>query len=144
MPEFFVPGIPAPGGSKKGFVNPKTGCVVIVDDAKRNKDWRATVALFASQRFHEPLTCPVSVEVMFYMPRPKGHLRKDGSVRPSAPQYPTVKPDATKLWRSTEDALKGIAWRDDSQVVQQFICKVYGSRPGALIWIHEIAKEAAA
>lgn len=132
---FFVPGIPAPGGSKKGFYNPKTRRVVIVDDAKRNKDWRASVAMAASRAFDRPETCALAVRVSFQMPRPKGHFRADGSVKPKAPRYPTTRPDATKLWRSTEDALKGIAWLDDSQVVKQYVEKVYGDRPGADITV---------
>jgi Holliday junction resolvase RusA-like endonuclease len=141
---FFVPGIPAPGGSKKGFVNPKTKRVVIVDDCSRNKDWRASVALAGSQQFSEPLQGPLSVEVVFYMPRPKGHFRANGTRKPAAPEYPTTKPDTTKLWRSTEDALTGIAWMDDSQVVEQYAIKLYGARPGARISIAEMRKEQAA
>ncbi len=43
-----------------------------------------------------------------------------------------------------EDALKGIAWMDDSQVVEQYVRKLYGVRPGAQISISEMAKEQAA
>lgn len=139
---FFVPGIPAPGGSKKGFVNPKTGRVVIVDDAKRNKDWRSMVGLIASQHFARPLEGPVRVVVTFYMPRPQGHFGKRG-LRPGAPAFPTTRPDASKLWRSTEDALKGIAWLDDAQVVTQTILKRYATAaPGAQIEIESLAREA--
>ena len=41
--------------------------------------------------------------------------------------------------RSTEDALTGIIWRDDSQVVEHRIRKVYVERdPGAEININQI------
>lgn len=52
----------------------------------------------------------------------------------------TVKPDATKLWRSTEDALTGIAWRDDAQISVQVVEKRYGSQSGALIQISSLTE----
>ena len=124
--EFFVPGVPAPGGSKRHI-----GGGRIVEDCKRTKGWRACVALAAMQAGWRPLEGPLSMSVVFWMPRPKGHYRKDGTLKPSAPAYPTTKPDTTKLMRSTEDALKGICWRDDAQVVEQSASKMYvGPRDG--------------
>lgn len=37
----------------------------------------------------------------------------------------TVKPDTDKLIRSTLDALTGVAYDDDSQVVNISACKIY-------------------
>lgn len=68
---------------------------------------------------------PVELVVRFYVPRPKSHYGAKG-LRPVAPSYPTVAPDVTKLLRAVEDALKGIVWRDDSQVVIQHAWKRYG------------------
>jgi len=125
---FFVPGLPAPGGSKKGFIVPGTRHVNIVDDCSRNKDWRATVSMVAFQHIKEPLRCPVRVEVRFYLPRPKGHYRTGknaGVLKRGAPVYHTIRPDVTKLWRSTEDSLRMIAWCDDAQIWLQRISKGY-------------------
>jgi Holliday junction resolvase RusA-like endonuclease len=145
MIQFWVPGIPQPGGSKKGFVNPSTKRVVIVDDAKRNKEWRSVVAMAAREAYQGvPLDCPLSVRVCFYLPRPRGHYRTGknaGQLLASAPAFPTKKPDSTKLWRSTEDALSGILWRDDSQVVRQVVEKKFAGeeagQPGAWIEVKE-------
>jgi crossover junction endodeoxyribonuclease RusA len=131
--EFFVPGVPAPGGSKRHI-----GGGRIIEDCKRTKGWRACVALAAMQAGCKPMEGPLSIRVAFCMPRPKGHYKRDGTLKPSAPKYPTVKPDTTKLMRSTEDALKGICWMDDSQVCFQMAYKEYtrrGETPGAEIKI---------
>ena len=139
MVSFFAPGKPQPGGSKKGFVNPRNGRVVIVEDAKRNKDWRAVVALAAQEAMggHEPLTGPLALAITFYIPRPKGHYgsgKNAGRLKANAPRYSTSKPDSTKLLRSTEDAMSGIVWRDDAQVVIQTVSRLYADgQPGALI-----------
>lgn len=137
MIRFTVPGIPAPGGSKRAFYNKRTGRAMLTDDCRRNAPWRAAVAWTAKKYISEPLAGPILVEVEFRLPRPKGHYRTGRNkhlLRDGAPRYPITKPDATKLWRAAEDALKGIAWLDDSQVVSQRVQKAYGT-PGMVIVI---------
>lgn len=147
MVRFRVPGVPAPGGSKKAFASPKTGKIVVLDDAKNNKGWRQQVAVFASQAMAgaPPLDGPLTVSVLFTMPRPLSHYgtgRNLGQLKTWAVlRYPTTKPDATKLWRAAEDALKGIVWHDDAQVVRQEVAKVYGELEGMEIEVQRVGKE---
>lgn len=138
---FHVPGIPAPGGSKKFVgIGKKSGRAIIIDDAgKRNKDWRAAVAWAgkAAMQGRALLAGPLQVRFEFVMPRPKGHFGAKG-LKPSAPAWPTVKPDALKLTRSSEDALTGIVWVDDAQIVKETIEKRYaapGEASGAVITV---------
>jgi Holliday junction resolvase RusA-like endonuclease len=141
---FWVPGIPQPGGSKKGFAIPDKDRpgkyrAILTEDNRKAKPWREAVGWAAMEVFQmgEPFNCPLEVEFRFYMPRPKGHFGKKG-LRPAARfKFPAVKPDVTKLIRSTEDALKGIAWLDDSLIINQWGRKFYSGRPGALITIRQ-------
>lgn len=128
---FFVPGIPAPGGSKR-FVghSKKTGRAILIDAAgERNKNWRSIVGLVASAEMREKavlsFTGPLRVRFDFIMPRRKSDLNSKGEVKASAPFYHTTKPDALKLARSTEDALTGIIWSDDAQTAVLEISKRY-------------------
>jgi Holliday junction resolvase RusA-like endonuclease len=144
-------GIPRPGGSKRSFVpglrqgmsfDPRKHRPIIVDDCKKNKEWRQDVKDAADKvKPEQPLHGPLLVVCVFYMPRIKAHYRTGknaGLLRPDAPLLHTTKPDATKLWRSTEDALTGIIWRDDAQIAHQVIVKRYTSeQPGAEIKIIE-------
>jgi Holliday junction resolvase RusA-like endonuclease len=128
---FFVPGTPRPGGSKRAFTNKKTGKAMIVDACKKNPEWRADVKDFA-MRVHTGalLDGPLYLEVIFYVQRPKGHFGsgKNASVlKQGAPVFPTPKPDCTKLVRALEDALTGVVWKDDAQIVTQLIKKRYVS-----------------
>lgn len=132
---FFVPGIPAPGGSKRGFAfrrkNGTTG-VSITEDCKRSSPWRAVVQHAAATAARETGTAllpgvPLVLGVTFYMPRPKSHFGKHG-VKATAPAYPATKPDATKLLRPLEDACKGILWVDDAQIVDQHARKFYAGQ----------------
>ena len=97
------------------------------DSAKGSRPWKTRVAQAAGEAMNGDglLDGPLLLTVQFIVPRPKGHYGVRG-LRPSAPAYPTVRPDVTKLVRAVEDALTGIVWRDDSQVVSQHAAKVYG------------------
>ncbi len=150
---FFCPGVPAPGGSKTGFAIKKggqyTGRVAIIDAAgKRNKEWRQRVACAAMNAMKHadlaPMTGPIEAEFIFQMPRPKSHygarryqkishVEDPGILRPHAPPCHITRPDVLKLARSTEDALTGICYGDDSQIVKETIEKFYSDQAGA--WI---------
>ncbi len=141
---FFVPGIPRPGGSKNAFPfkrkDGSTG-VRLTDAGKHTKKWRECVSAAARQAYSGPvLTEALALAMVFYMPRAKGHYgtgRNAGKLKASAPAFHTKAPDLTKLVRAAEDALTGIIWLDDSQVVHQKVGKVYTSDefPGVLITI---------
>lgn len=134
-----IPGIPAPGGSKRAFFRPGMKRAVIVDAAgERNKNWRATCALAARQAYQgQPLQGPLQVSMIFTMPRPQGHYGAKG-LKASAPNLHTKRPDALKLARSTEDALTGIVWGDDAQTALLTIEKRYGDRTGAVVVVEVI------
>jgi Holliday junction resolvase RusA-like endonuclease len=139
--EFFVPGIPATSGSKKAFVNPKTGrAIVVPDNPEKQNTWMSDVKYYAQKAFNGiPVKREPFMFVMtFFFPRPQGHYgtgRNAGKVKPSAPKRPTGRPDLTKLTRAAEDALAGVIWTNDSQVVDQTVSKQYGDRPGVSVAI---------
>jgi Holliday junction resolvase RusA-like endonuclease len=97
------------------------------DSAKKGAPWRRQVAQAAGEAMNGAglLDGALSLTVRFWVPRPKGHYGARG-LRPSAPVYPTTRPDVTKLLRAIEDACTGIVWRDDAQVVVQHAIKAYG------------------
>jgi len=138
--EFFVIGVPAPGGSKRFVGHSKeTGRAILIDAAgEKNKTWRNTVAWTASQAYPygDLLAESLKVHFEFRMPRPKRHYGTKG-LKSSAPKWPNTKPDALKLARSTEDALTGVVWKDDSYVVCGSQDKVFAEdgRCGCMIII---------
>lgn len=138
---FWVPGLPQPGGSKRGFFIKGLNRVVITDANKKAKSWKDTVAAFASDvwRGRELIDGTISLEIVYTLPRPGAHFRTGkhaGELRADAPKFHTKKPDVLKLTRSTEDALTGIIWRDDSLIADGRIRKVYGDKPGAQITVY--------
>jgi Holliday junction resolvase RusA-like endonuclease len=141
--EFTCLGVPQPAGSKTGFHNKQTGRTWVVDAAKKSKPWKlevasaARAAMLAQGATGEGLLLngPLTLDVSFHMPRPKGHFGARG-LRPSAPDYPTTRPDVTKLLRAVEDALTGVVWRDDAQVIFQYARKLYGEPARVEVAIH--------
>jgi Holliday junction resolvase RusA-like endonuclease len=72
----------------------------------------------------------VEVDVTFFLARPlnqQGTGRNAGIVKDSAPAAPVVLPDVDKLARAALDALTGVAYEDDSQVVELRVRKRYAS-----------------
>lgn len=121
--KFFVPGTPVPKGSAKAFYNKRTGkAQVIQTNADRQKPWASSISYTAMIEMDhgKPYAGPIMLSLDFIMPRPKSHYgtgKKSAQIKDSAPEYCISKPDADKLLRCVKDALTGVVWNDDSQVV---------------------------
>ncbi|MGW1961739.1 RusA family crossover junction endodeoxyribonuclease [Streptomyces sp. NPDC001935] len=124
-----VHGTPGPQGSKN-----LNAAGAMYESSAAVKPWREAVKAVALDALHHdtawaPLTCPVFLEMQFSMRRPKNHFgtgKNAGRLKPSAPHFPTSKPDLDKLTRSTQDALKDAGvLADDSVVAHLFARKVY-------------------
>lgn len=146
MIRFTVHGTPQTAGSKRAFPIRRAGQklgVRVTDDNPKSRDWKTTVSQVAAEHCRGGLIDgAVVVEFVFWLVRPKGHFGKRGLL-PSAPEFPTVKPDVLKLARAVEDALTGVAWRDDALIVDEHLSKRYGERAGVDIVIRQIAASAA-
>jgi Holliday junction resolvase RusA-like endonuclease len=121
---FTVLGRPEPQGSIKAFM--VAGRPRLTSDNAKMKPYRQQVghtALLARAdigcsdiwaKRHQP----VSVSYAFYFAKPKS-ARRDRTA-------PAVKPDIDKLIRSTTDAMTGILYADDGQIVVVLATKRYG------------------
>lgn len=155
-----VHGVPAPQGSKKGFVHKNTGRVILREQSERLAPWRGEIthrALMAMARFPEAqdqrwlLDEAVVVDMVFTFARPQSHYRTGRNkhlLRDDAPPRPIGPPDTSKLARAVEDALTDAGvWRDDARVVEYGrLAKVYVredgdalDRPGVLIRLWTLA-----
>lgn len=118
MIEFRATGTPVPQGSMKvinGHVLHSKGAALAV--------WRSGIAWAAVQAGAKVSNEPIAITMVFVMPRPKSVKRV----------LPTVAPDLDKLVRGVLDALTGVCYTDDAQVVSINAHKVYGSSAGVEI-----------
>jgi crossover junction endodeoxyribonuclease RusA len=127
----FVPGKPAPQGSTKAYV--VGGRARVTSDNPQTYSWRGVVAAVVRNAIGPGIQLPsgpVALGLEFAMPR-----------RASEPKRVTPahvrKPDLDKLTRAALDALTGLVFTDDSQVVSfDRLCKrtaEIGEQPGVLI-----------
>jgi Holliday junction resolvase RusA-like endonuclease len=115
---------PEPQGSTRAFV--VKGRAVVTSDNRKLKPFRSEVTRCAMLAVADAgKTCPVwgkrvpvEVEAVFYLEKPPSIPKKITSL--------TVKPDLDKLSRALLDALTGIVYLDDSQVVYLRVSKRYG------------------
>lgn len=118
------------GGGYQMLPDGRPKLVPIHQKGKELRAWRQEIAYAARNAYRGPLLQgAVALTLIFERPRPKGDFGtgKNASVlKPSARPYPTQKPDSVKLTRAIEDALTGVLWQDDSQVVNHTIYKRWG------------------
>lgn len=124
---FFAAGTAKPKGSHKAMLI--AGKARLAPASAGERGWRAAVASAAAAAMRAervlPLACCVEVHMAFYSPRPSSHMSAKGHVKPGRPPRPPTAPDADKLARSVGDALNGVCWRDDAQVVRLVVDKLY-------------------
>ena len=138
-----VYGEAAPAGSKRIVpVGKKDGPRFYrsVDANPKAQPWKEKVAREAGLIMQDRalLRGPLAVSFTFYVRRPKGHFGTRG-LRPSAPAFPTVRPDVLKLARGVEDALTGVVWGDDSQVTRELLVKAYAEPERVEVEVWELA-----
>lgn len=125
-----IEGEAQPAGSKRAIPRKGGGKPIVLDANPNSAAWKNLVRESAARQLDgtPPLQGPLTVQAAIYRPRPKGHYTPSGSLSSAGRRtpYPVTRPDTTKLWRGTEDALTGLVWVDDSQIVDQRVMKLYG------------------
>ena len=136
---FQIDGTPLPQGSKTAIRNrlgQQVGMREAADGKRKGrrsgglKRWRQDVArvaqIAAARERWEITTQPVSLTLRFV-------TKARPSSWPSWRRYPTSKPDTSKLARAVEDALEGVLYADDKQVVDLHAFKRVGPHPGVFV-----------
>ena len=146
MIEFTAFGVPRTKGSTTSFISKKTGRVVTHDAAGTpGLTWEqgvASAALVARTQAGERMVrgAAIGVSAIFYSPRNRGDFgtgRNAGTLKPSAPRHPARRPDVDKYLRRILDALTGVVYEDDGQVVEVHGLKRWGdpARAEIRVWM---------
>lgn len=133
----WVPGRPQTAGSKTA-VPTAAGARVIEAGSKASRaakrSWRGDLRDAAARALdgREWDACqPMTLRCVFVRARPATHLSASGAVKDRfRDAHPVQRPDTTKLLRAAEDALTGVLWLDDAQIVEQRAWKAYGDQCG--------------
>ena len=105
---------------------------------KKTSDYEAQVkAIAQSAMTREPLETPLAAFLYFRLPIPKSYTKKRVAACLSCSERPIKKPDLDNLAKSVLDALNGVVYLDDAQLVSLHVTKVYSNNPGVDIMVRE-------
>jgi len=124
----------APQGSKRHLGNG-----VMIESSQRVKPFRQDVKYAAAEVIPADWdrAADMAVKVDFHFRRPQSHLTTKGALTKNAPLYPVGRNigDLDKLCRSLLDALTGVVFHDDSQVIDLVSRKRYSDSDQTIITI---------
>lgn len=83
----------------------------------------------------KPLTGPVIVRVWLGMPIPKSTTKANKAMMLARKMRPVTKPDVDNLAKSVLDAINGVAYKDDNQIVDLVARKVYADIPFVKVFV---------
>ena len=132
MIEFVVEGLPVAKGrprvTRNGTYTPR-----------KTKDYEKLVQYsFRNQYKGQALQGALKIRIDFYMYIPKNTSKKRRKLKNDKEILPTKRPDFDNLTKSITDALNGLAFEDDNQIVEAHIYKYYSDEPRAVVKIEKI------
>lgn len=129
-------------GSKRQMHHYRTNKIITLDACKGSAVWKKLVANcagIACRKQGWKITSEALVLIgTFIIKRPQSHYRVSkklgvAALRDTAPDFHTQKPDALKLMRAVEDAMTGIVYKDDAQIIKTSPLKLWGTGHATLI-----------
>ena len=87
-------------------------------DPKKSRDYKSLIAQVAQEHVpDELLTGPLVLVVKVYRPVPKSFSKKKRVAALAGEIRPTTRPDLKNVLAGVEDALEGVIYANDSQIV---------------------------
>lgn len=148
---FTVPG--QPQGKQRPRIG-KAGAFSRMFTPAKTQSYEAMVATFAHQAMAgAPLLegpLEVGMDIVLEIPASWSGVKQRRAVLGEL--LPTTKPDIDNVEKAVFDALNGVVWRDDVQVVRVVKAKRYGRSPGvsvavkaaSAVWVGQGSQEGAA
>lgn len=78
----------------------------------------------------DPFEGPLSVSLRFRMPIPKSATKRARLGMAAGEIAHTSRPDLDNCQKAILDAMNGVVFHDDSQIVRSFTTKLYAEQPG--------------
>lgn len=133
---FVIEGDPVAKGRPK-FA--RRGKFVSVYTPEKTKTYEAKVAEVAmiAMGDHDPLETPIVVCVYISMAVPASYSKKRRKDCLDKIERPLKKPDIDNVAKGITDAMNGIVYQDDCQIVSLHVTKVYATESSVSIFISE-------
>jgi Holliday junction resolvase RusA-like endonuclease len=105
---------------------------------RKTAQHEASIKAAAQQAGIVAISGPVTLQLAFVMPIPASWPKKRREAAARQELMPLGTPDVDNLCKAVMDALIGIAYQDDTQVVRLVACKLYGSEARTEVWIESV------
>lgn len=141
MAELFItiPGEPCAQGRPRFS---SAGGFVRTYDPAKSRNYKAFVKLIAQEEIQAQgwkyTELPLAVTITAYMSIPSSKSKKFKQAAIMGVERPTKKPDTDNIFKCITDALNGIAYKDDKQIVAATTNKWYAEVPRVEVLIRII------
>jgi Holliday junction resolvase RusA-like endonuclease len=123
---FTVPGEP------RGWARARTQGAQFFTDSKTASEKQA-IAAWAIEAGARILEGPIEVRLTAYLRIPQSASKKRRADMLANIERPTKKPDGDNLAKLALDALNGVCWKDDVQVVDLIVRKFWSDEPRLVV-----------
>ena len=127
-------------GAPRGKERPRAAKLrdrTVVYTPKKTRDYEREIATAYLTQCRGMFSGAVAIEIHAYYEIPKSASRKRVLDMVSDRERPTKKPDGDNIAKAVCDALNGVAYKDDSQVVDLTVRKYYSKFPHVQVFISE-------
>ena len=109
---------------------------IFMYDPKSTHIYKKTLHDLATTLYtDQPLTPALAVEVSFYRKVQKSLSKVEHDRRINGQHRPVVKPDTDNYLKACLDALPGVVWEDDRQIVDLAAHKYYSDEPRIELYV---------
>ena len=139
MIKFTVPGNPVAKGRARSFIrNGKIGHYT----PNKTMSYENLVKIMAAEAMDglNPIDEAVLMNVGLYVQIPSSWAKKKQMQARNGEVRPTTKPDCSNTVKGIEDALNGVVYLDDKQIVELSVKKYYSDLPRAEIEIKSLCE----
>ncbi len=118
----------------------RQGGFVKAYDPAKSRDYKSYVRFIAAQNAPDsPVEGAIEFSLRIYRAIPKGMPKYKREAAKAGTLRPVTKPDVSNILKGVEDALKGVWYKDDSQIVgYEVLGKWYDERPRIEIMMREL------
>ena len=112
-------------------------------EPKKSRDYKSYVRECATGQGapDEPLSGPLSLLVTEYRAIPASWAKWKRQAANEGDISPMTKPDWDNIGKAISDALNGLIWKDDAQVIDGHVRKFYDTEPRVEIEVRKLGTE---
>lgn len=131
----FIPGEPCAQGRPRFST---AGGFVRAYDPAKSRNYKAYVKAVCADAAEKQgwlfnTDLPLEVEIIAGLSIPSSKSKKWKLAAAEGVEKPTKKPDVDNIAETITDALSGVIYKDDKQIIKLTVTKLYNERPGATV-----------